>query len=74
MGSCHSDPCNSVASRIWALYEQHKIWLTAAQIPGKENVIADLESRSGNLDTQWILNPKYYHDRDHGWSCFRKLQ
>ena len=35
------------------------IWLTAAHIPGKENVTADYESRNCSLDTEWIINPKY---------------
>ena len=28
-------------------------------VPGKENVTADYESRICNLDTEWMLNPKY---------------
>ena len=59
MGTCHSDPCNSVACKIWTLCEENGIWLTAAHIPGKENVTADYESRNSNLDTEWMLNPKY---------------
>ena len=59
MGTCHSDPCNSVACNIWTLCEENGIWLTAAHIPGKENVTADYESRNSNFDTEWMLNPKY---------------
>lgn len=59
MGTCHSDPCNSIACKIWILCEENGIWLTAAHIPGKENVIADYESRKINLDTEWMLNPQY---------------
>jgi hypothetical protein len=59
MGTCHSDPCNSIACQIWTLCEENGIWLTAAHIPGKENVTADYESRNCNLDTGWMLNPKY---------------
>ena len=59
MGTCHSDPCNSVACKIWTLCEENGIWLTAFHIPGKENVTADYESRNSNLDTEWMLNPKY---------------
>ena len=39
--------------------EKKGIWLTAAHIPGKENVTADYESRNCNLDTEWMINPKY---------------
>lgn len=59
MGTCHSDPCNSIASQIWALCEENNFWLTAAHIPGMENNIADYESRNCNLDTEWMLNPRY---------------
>ena len=41
------------------LCEQHNIWLTAAHIPGKQNITADQESRNQNVDTEWMLNPNY---------------
>ena len=60
MGTCHSYPCNSIiACKIWTPCEENRIWLTAAHIPGKEYVTADYESRYSNLDTEWMLNPKY---------------
>ena len=59
MGTCHSDSCNSIACKIWTLCEENGIWLTAAHIPGKENVTADYECRNINSDTEWMLNPKY---------------
>ena len=60
MGTCHSYPCNSIIGcKIWTPCEENRIWLTAAHIPGKENVTADYESRYSNLDTEWMLNPKY---------------
>ena len=58
MGTCHSDPCNSVACEIWKFCERNGIWLTAAYIPGKQNITADLESRIKNIDTEWMLNPQ----------------
>ena len=62
MGTCHSDPCNSIACRIWTFCEENIVWLTAAHIPGKQNVIADLESRTKNIDTEWMLNSVYLFD------------
>ena len=60
MGTCHSYPCNSIIGcKIWTPCEENGIWLTAAHIPGKENVTADYESRYSNLETEWMLNPKY---------------
>jgi hypothetical protein len=56
MGTCHSDPCNSIACAIWQFCERNNIWLTAAYIPGKLNNTADLESRNKNIDTEWMLN------------------
>ena len=31
----------------------------AVYIPGKHNITADLESRNKNMDTEWMLNPRY---------------
>lgn len=59
MGTCHCDPCNSVAGTIWSLCKKIGIWLTAAHIPGKENVMAVYESRYINFDTKWMLNSQY---------------
>eukprot|EP00794_Sanderia_malayensis_P016482 gene16482-18121_t len=58
MGTCHSDSCNSIACEIWQFCETNVMWLTAAHIPGTENIIADRESRNTNIDTEWMLNPK----------------
>lgn len=30
-------------------------------IPGKDNILADRESRIKNNDTEWKLNPKIFH-------------
>ena len=59
MGTCHSDLCNAIACEIWHFCETNSIWLTAAHIPGKENIIADMESRNKNIDIEWMLNPKF---------------
>ena len=62
MGTCHSDPCNSIACKIWVFCEENNVWLTAAHIPGNQNIIADLESRCKNIDTEWMLNSVYPFD------------
>ena len=62
MGTCQSDPCNSIACRIWTFCEVHNMWLTAAHIPGCQNVIADLESRSKHIDNGWMLKSAYLFD------------
>ena len=38
MGTSHSDLCYSVANKIWDWCITCKIWLSAAHIPGKQNV------------------------------------
>ena len=37
------------------------IQLTAAHIPGKQNIIADRESRVCHVDSEWMLSPRYLH-------------
>ena len=37
------------------------IRLTAAHIPGKQNIIADRESRVCHVDSEWMLSPRYLH-------------
>ena len=39
---------------------KNKIWITAAHIPGAENVIADYQSRKNLKDAEWMLNPKIF--------------
>ena len=58
-GTSHSGKCNEVTRDIWLLCEKHNIWLTAAHIPGKQNVISDQEFRNQNVDTERMLNPIY---------------
>ncbi len=42
----------------WAL--SWDIILSAGYIPGKDNVLADKESCTHNLDTEWKLKPKWF--------------
>ena len=56
MGTSHSDSCNSVAKEIWEWCIDHKIWLSAAHIPGKQNLIADFESRRNQRASEWRLD------------------
>ena len=56
MGTSHSDSCNSVAKEIWEWCIDCKIWLSAAHIPGKQNLIADFESRRNQRASAWRLD------------------
>ena len=57
MGTCHSDACNTIGKDIWERCIARNIWISAAHIPGKMNVQADMESRNINLGAEWMLNP-----------------
>ena len=56
MGTSHSDKCNTVTKEIWQFCIQLDIWVSAAYVPGNENVEAGEESRKENVDTEWMLN------------------
>ena len=52
--------CNQITRELWVWCASHGIWLSAAHIPGKENVLADKESRKKDSDTEWKLNPELF--------------
>ena len=56
MGTSHSHECDCVTRNIWEFCQSRDLWLSAAFIPGKENVEADSESRKINLDAEWKLD------------------
>ena len=56
MGTNHSLSCNQITHAIWNWCISNKIWISAAHIPGRENVVADHESRRVNLDAEWKLD------------------
>ena len=56
MGTNHSLSCNQITQAIWNWCISNKIWISAAHIPGRENVVADHESRRVNLDAEWKLD------------------
>ena len=55
MGSSHSDPRTSMAKEIWEWCIDCKIWLSAAHIPGKQNLVADFESRRNQRESEWQI-------------------
>lgn len=61
MGGTRSSECNAVAHRIWGWCETREIWLTAAHLPGVENIEADHESRNFTENTEWQLNPSLFN-------------
>ena len=56
MGTSHSVACNHITYQMWMWCIENNIWISAAHIPGKDNIAADQESRRHNLDAEWKLN------------------
>ncbi|GFN81550.1 reverse transcriptase [Plakobranchus ocellatus] len=56
MGTNHSVENNEETWKLWTWCIDQKIWISAAHVPGKHNVVADRESRHRNLDSEWQLN------------------
>ena len=56
MGTCHSNKCNDIVTKIWRLCEENNMWLTAAHISGAQNITADYRSRYFNTDVELMLN------------------
>ena len=60
MGTTKRSICNDIVKNIWLFCVKNKIWITAAHIPGAENVIADYDSRKSYKDAEWMLNPEIF--------------
>ena len=57
MGTSHSSVCNKITYEIWDIARNQDLWLSASYIPGKENKLADKESRKQERCTEWKLDP-----------------
>ena len=64
-GTSHSKHCNVITKQIWDFCIEKGVWLSAAHVPGRENVDADLESRKINYDTEWKLNTELLQQAFH---------
>ena len=51
----------SVTKQLIQWADSRNITLTAAHIPGVDNVIADKASREFNIDIEWMLSPQIFH-------------
>ena len=61
MGTSHSMDFHYLTVRIWEWAMKNNIQLTTAHIPGKQNIIADRESRVCHVNLAWMLSPMYLH-------------
>ena len=57
-GGTHSQPLCNLALTVWDWSLQQGIYLIAEHLPGKQNVIADMESRDR---CDWMLNPNIFN-------------
>jgi len=61
MGGTHSQPLCNLAISVWDWSLQRGIYLIAEHLPGKLNVIADMESRTMRDRCDWMLNPNIFN-------------
>ena len=52
MGTSHSKTQNDLTRKIWEWWTDNNMWLTTSHIPGKENTLADAESRKSRKETE----------------------
>ena len=55
-GGVRSMLCNNVTTEIWEFCIKRGVYVSAAHIPGKENIIADLASREFQDSHEWMLS------------------
>ena len=60
MGGSKSSNCDWAPDKYGTKCVKHSIWLSATQLPGRENTVADTESRHINHRTEWMLDPGVY--------------
>ena len=61
LGGTVSTQATKLARELWMWCLQRDILLTAQHLPGKENVVADRESRVMKDHSDWMLNPVIFH-------------
>ena len=67
-GGHRSPPCNRVSREIWQWAEDRNIWISAAHIPGVENIDADEQSREFDDATEWSIPDGIFHDLADIWA------
>ena len=56
MGTSHSKKRNDLTRTLWEWCLDNNMWLTTSHIPGKENTLADEESRKSRKETERTLD------------------
>ena len=66
-GGTGSLRCNEVARQLWLWAEENHCWLSAAYIPGTENVEADEQSREFDDATEWSIPNSIFNEVVYKW-------
>ena len=66
-GGSHSMSLNNIAVEIWSLCSEFDTHLSAAHIPGKHNVLADVASREFHDAAEWMLSPLVFNNIVEKW-------
>ena len=60
IGGCKSPQCYGLAKEIWEWTMARNIWLSAAHIPGCNNVSADALSRKFSMELEWMFSKQVF--------------
>ena len=66
-GGSHSMALNDIAVQIWLLCIENMTHLSAAHIPGKHNILADVASREFQDAAEWMLEPSIFQNIVNKW-------
>ena len=55
-GGSHNMVLNDIAVEIWQLCIEYGTYISAAHIPGKHNIVADIASREFHDSAEWMLS------------------
>ena len=61
MGGSNSLHCNALTRDMWLWCIDKGIWLSAAHLPGSQNIQADRASRIFHDQTEWKLDQDIFH-------------
>ena len=62
MGGMQSQICNDLAKYIWSWCQERDLWISVYFAPGKENKVADSNSKYFNENTEWELDQNIFEE------------
>ena len=62
MGGTKSVHCDKISKRIWEFCISKNMWISAAHIPGVDNIESDRGSRTFNDQTEWMISDSVFYD------------